>query len=447
MHKWGLSPFSRAGYTLVEILVATTLSLLLLGAVVQMFGRVAESITNSRAMLESADRLRLAAARLQQDLAGITVTVDPPRRPEDNEGYFEYIEGPVTAATASGVAENTTDGATAVPDTTVGDFDDILMFTTRSSGRPFVGKLPVGINPSGTIQSDVAEVAWFLRGRTLHRRVLLVTPSVSYPITVTSSSPGFYANNDVSVHVEGSRLVPNTLGDLTRRECRFAHCKGTSDVFPFDARDWGQLGLPTLRECSASWPLASPPFTSVPPSKPTIDFWANATSPPQANDVPVTWADNVLGSGTRIADDVILTNVIGFDVKAWDPLSGSTGAYMDLGYGNMAYNPNWDDPNSPIPTPFRYSLTHLGHPDSLLHANANGARVYDTWSTSYDGDEASNGFDDGGGIDGIVDDVLEAASRPPYPVPLRGIQVKIRVFEPDSRQIREVTVIQDFLAQ
>ncbi len=88
------------GYTLVEILVATTLSLLLLGVVVKMFGNVGQSITNSRAMLESADRLRMTAARLQQDLAGITVPMSPPRKPEDNEGYFEYIEGPVTAATA-----------------------------------------------------------------------------------------------------------------------------------------------------------------------------------------------------------------------------------------------------------------------------------------------------------------------------------------------------------
>jgi len=37
----------------------------------------------------------------------------------------------------------------------------------------------------------------------------------------------------------------------------------------------------------------------------------------------------------------------------------------------------------------------------------------------------------------------------PYSAPplgLRGIQIKIRVFEPDSRQIREVTIIHDFQA-
>ena len=106
-------------------------------------------------MLEAADRLRLAAARLQADLGGLTVTVNPPRDPANNEGYLEYIEGPVvttpyskvhprnppmrtrTFRFPSQVAFNTDNGKSA--DTSVGDFDNILMFTTRSSGRPFVG--------------------------------------------------------------------------------------------------------------------------------------------------------------------------------------------------------------------------------------------------------------------------------------------------------------------
>jgi hypothetical protein len=56
-----------------------------------------------------------------------------------------------------------------------------------------------------------------------------------------------------------------------------------------------------------------------------------------------------------------------------------------------------------------------------------------------------DGFDSN--ANGIVDDTGELRTAPPYAVPLRGIQVKIRVFEPDSRQVREVTVVQDFLPQ
>ena len=56
-----------------------------------------------------------------------------------------------------------------------------------------------------------------------------------------------------------------------------------------------------------------------------------------------------------------------------------------------------------------------------------------------------DGFDSN--ANGIVDDTGELRTSPPYAVPLRGILVKIRVFEPDSRQVREVTVVQDFLPQ
>jgi hypothetical protein len=77
-------------------------------------------------------------------------------------------------------------------------------------------------------------------------------------------------------------------------------------------------------------------------------------------------------------------------------------------------------------------------------------------------DEGINGIDDftplvtyfaglgipapasGTGFVGGVDDDTELESPPPYRAPLRGIQVKIRVFERDTRQIREVTVVQDF---
>ena len=425
-----------SGYTLVEILVATAITLLLMGAVVQMFGALGQSITDSRSFLEASEKLNSAASRLQMDLKGVTVKMLPPRNPDDGEGYFEYIEGPVmqtsTGTTGSPQPWNTD---TSAPDTTVGDFDDILMFTTRSTGRPFVGLYDNGTTVQ-SIQSDVAEVAWFIRGRTLHRRQLLVSPS----LTLTAA-PGFYAKNDISVRMENGQFLANTLSDLTRRECRFAH---PNTPFPFNARYWGQLGLPTLCECSDNsatpWTAGNWSGYTIPTTSATVDFWAPGTSP--------TVAENALAppGGTRVADDVILTNVIGFDVKAWDPGANSgTGAYVDLGYAPGA-----------APAAATY-FSGLGDPRSKLDATAtNPARVYDTWSTHYETvgllglnpaiyppGRGVNGFDDDG--NGIVDDDGEKITSPPYPYPLRGIQVKIRVFEPDSRQIRELTIVQDFL--
>lgn len=556
-------PRSPVGFTLVELLVATTLSLLILGAVIQVFSKVSDSVTDSRALLEAADRLRFASARLQQDLAGITVkmTQGPPRKPENNEGYFEYIEGPMgvrpidttnLAAAASPIPINgdvTDNGNSDLQpigyhpiDSTVGDTDDILMFTTRGDSKVFVGKC-ANANPPA-IRSDTAEVAWFVRGRTLHRRTLLVAPKT--PGIAGLPTQGFYANYDISVRVNtgstwqmateyrvgdvvsptvlnrhyyvctvagkssattqptwptnGSTVndgtaptqvtwrdllvvAPNSLGDLTKRENRFAHWQGIPTAapydprsnFPFDVRNWGQYGLPTLRECSAAtWDIAAAPSAPAPKTD-GVDFWVNGTST-LATD-PRPFPDNALGSGTRVADDVILTNVISFDVKAYDttfedPITGNlVGRYVDLGYNNTVCDHNGYVANNNLAK----GLSHRGHIRSGLNAVATtDARVYDTYTNHYESDgirestaptttnpvidATTNGNDDNGNVvidesvyDGDPDPTTSASGEnetaPPYPIPLRGIQVKIRIFEPDSRQIREVTVVQDFLTQ
>jgi hypothetical protein len=462
-----------AGYTLIEILVSTTLALILLGTVITIFGNVSTSVSESRSMLESAEQLRLASTRLQQDLAGVTVTMNPPRKPENNEGYFEIIEGPVgiiegpvgvSTMTNTSVTPNLTlplnpavnGDANNVPDSSVGDFDDILMFTTRSTGRPFVGKGAGG-------QSDVAEVAWFVRGRTLYRRVLLVVPSQG-PWTLAQAA-GFYAGNDISVSVQNrggtNVLVANTLGDLTRRECRYAHQCALADAFPYDARRWQWrcaslptgftlptppvflTTLPTLRECSSSSSSSSwvagcsgPPAAASSPQISALDFWSN--------NISYRLSDQAFAaSNLRISDDVILNNVIGFDVKVWDPVLGM---YVDLGNAGVGR--------------FSASSSHVVGMGKDASGNPTGAitmsNVYDTWSTHYESTgapglqgtpgQSSDGLDNGGTV-GVVDDDGEKLTSPPYPYPLRGIQVKIRVFEPDSRQVREVTVVQDFLPQ
>jgi hypothetical protein len=47
--------------------------------------------------------------------------------------------------------------------------------------------------------------------------------------------------------------------------------------------------------------------------------------------------------------------------------------------------------------------------------------------------------------DGIIDDVDEWETRPPYPYPLRGIEVRIRCYEPSSRQVRQMTIRHSFV--
>ncbi len=410
----------RLGYTLVEMMVATALTLVMMYAVVSIFADIGDSVNNSRAALEMSERLRATVTLLGMDLSGLTAVPRPPRAVEGDEGYLEIIEGPNTEFINIGY-----DNDAGQSDTTVGDFDDILMFTARSTGRPFRGRC--GGAAGGVIESDVAEICWFVRGNKLYRRVMLVAPAA--PIA-SYTATGFYAANDISVRHDGtSSVIPNTLADLTKRENRFAH---HPTLFPFDVRGWGLFGLPTLGECShTNWVAGA--VTPTPPGGTTtqFDFW-------KPRPYPSAWnVDQDTGTmstyyGSRATEDVVLTNVIGFDVKVYDP---DVVEYVDLGAGTGRF-------------------AAAGHVMSQLVGSANTARVYCTWSDHYErdgvdqdgdgvADAATNGFDDDS-TNG-VDDVGERDTMPPYPFVLRGIQVKIRVFEPDSQQVRELTLVRDFL--
>jgi prepilin-type N-terminal cleavage/methylation domain-containing protein len=410
----------RRGMTLVEMLVATAITLIMIGLVAQLFGLLGDSVSSSRATIETNDQLRSVAHRLRSDLAGITVDPIPPIRPESAAGYLEIIEGPNNdfAVNYSGTVPVVT-----VPN---GDCDDALLFTTQSQGDPFVGRFA----GSQTIESPEAEVAWFCMSAgnvmgvplfNLYRRQLLVKGIVGAGAFDTNNSiagslPAAYANYDLSLRAEGGNLFPNTLADLSKRENRFLQ-RGL--VFPYRMNATGTAGL-------------------------VFDA----------------------GSG-RQGEDLMLTNVVAFDVRVFDPYAilrrtpdgravtpgdpgylnaGTTsptvyGAYVDLGCTPSAATAT----GSP-------TLSGTMNPKAQL----SGPHVYDTGSTHYefngidddDGgtgpiDEGSNNADDNG--DGIVDDLSERETAPPYPIALRGIEIRIRCFEPSSRQVRQVTVRHTFV--
>lgn len=407
---------ARTAMTLVEMLVAMAVTLIMMGAVVTLFGNVGSSISDSRAVMEISERLRNARNVLQQDLHNVTVTMLPPRNPSNDEGYFEYIEGRDSDW-------NHLSASPASPGYGLqGDSDDLLFFTARSRKDPYVGVIQ-----GATAQAPTAEIVYYtyiapntptivdpqsggsFQLKTLYRRVLLISPQH----TVGSGS-----ENDLSVRVSGTGNTPNTLGDTTKRENRFAH---NPAMFPFQ----------------------------------TI-------TPGTAPMVPLT---------TRPGSDILLTNVLSFDVKVYDRLVpvGTT----TTGVAVLPSDPGYTAPSPPYPTGGFVDLnftSYLGsssivsqfsHGGSPQYLAQNAAMklplaTYDTWSQHYNSPignlggvnftgTGTDGLDNDG--NGVVDDLGEQQAPPPYSVPLRGIQVKLRVYEPDSRQVREVTVVQDFLPQ
>ncbi len=452
------------GFTLIEMLVSLAITLIMMGAVVTLFSVISESVAGSRTAIEMADRLRAARDQLQLDLQGATATMKPPLRPENDEGYFEIIEGPES------------DQSVGTAYSLFGDFDDVLMFTVRNRSAPFLGKV------AGTtvIESPVAEVVYFLaqdgpvidaianpavRLCTLYRRVLLISPSVgnitnaTVPITL---EPEFYTKNDLSVRfvdLGGTlTLVPNNLGDLTKRENRFAHYGTDLDALGNVVGNY--MGFPFLVNRKV---LPTVPFLTTLPVAPVsgvIPSWP--PGPPARPDENAFLAPF---NGARLGDDVLLTNVLAFDVQVWDPtaivrsLNGvglepgdvgwnsagvtdtAAGAYVNLGY--TVTNVSVFSDRNPALKP----TTTVVPPTA----------IYDTWSLHYENDGIDNATGAAGGdfgtdgLDhatlgtvGVVDDSGEFDTSPFYAAPLRGIRVTIRVYEPNSKMVREAVVIQNF---
>jgi hypothetical protein len=251
-------------------------------------------------------------------------------------------------------------------------------------------------------------------------------------------------------------MIANSLGDLTYRENRFAHNDYRSKAnAPFFVNATTLMGAP-------AW----------------SSYIANSLTPFPVDDL-----------AQRYGEDVVLTNVLSFDVKVWDPGAavlpdasqrplvpsdpGYTpefkkwkaatypanwnaqpvqyGAYVDLNYANALISFGGSVPPSYFAGPY-----YGNGKKSLLDAGATGTfgiATYDTWSLGYEYyipgaaagtyNYAGNGFDNDGANG--VNDANERISSPPYPVPLRGVQIKIRVYEPSTRQVREITIAETFL--
>jgi len=426
---------SKRGMTLVEMLVAMAASLLIMSAVAQVFGVLGRTVSSSANVQEMNGDLRTVARLLRQDLAGITVDPLPPVSAAKDVGYLEIIEGP--AKDGTGVN---------------GDYDDVLMFSSTNLAEPFRG-----IGNGVAFQSQSAEIAWFCKESTdqplnamnitlytLYRRQLLVAGYVGQAPFATENRTAFsnfssswstyFSTNDISARNEGGFLYPNSLGDLVKPRCRFLHT-GNSPGYAFAGAAADGAILTNL-------------------------------------------SDKYRG---REGADIVLSNVIGFDIRVYDPLAPiklvngipvapgdpgfstagggvANGAYVDLG---------WDSQSLPNPILVTASYPPAGQSYfqglgvSLVNTGSNTGSVinyalptYNTWSTHYEtngqNDDDDPTIDQGrDGLDnnsnGLVDENLESETSAPYPVRLKAVEIRIRCCDPRSRQVRQTTIRQAFM--
>ncbi|HVA49174.1 MAG TPA: hypothetical protein VNH11_22615, partial [Pirellulales bacterium] len=204
-------------------------------------------------------------------------------------------------------------------------------------------------------------------------------------------------------------------------------------VLSFDVKAWDATA-PTIQTAAA---FGGIPAGTYMPGDPgyvqIINAWAGlGVSTLQGYLQPVTSG----GSGTIVAQ----------------------GAYVDLNYLGPVVQPYIAGGNYAMAQALAGVSTFAGPGmaqfGTTYRTGSGLGMTYDTGCFDYENDgidqnqngiidEFTNGLDDNG--IGGVDDATEIEGPMPYRVPLKGIQIKIRVYDPDSRQIREVTITQDFL--
>ena len=450
----------RSGLTLIEILIALTMTLIVLGAMAQAFKFASGEIAEGRSILELANRLRNAEQLLRRDLAGLTVEVRPHTENAPN-GYFEYIEGVLDDKDP--FLDNNIDNYT-------GDVDDILAFTSTSLEGEFRGRYGTQI-----LQSTQAEIIWFTERNdtngnnvldftetaTVNRRVLLIAPYLNglvtgsafdLPYSTGEDIPGnvdpnvnsalrnaieFFVENDISArwvdtNNDGNRdtIIANGLVDLGRRENRFG--RDTADGFPFEILS---DGLSTTRMGVADF------------STGTFET-------------------------TQSGDEIVLSNVAGFDLQIYSPnalvrssgniaLNSSDvgfanapgpgvahGGFVDLALGNNFATAGAFELDLP-----QFATAPVEKPAGAAAGAPWDFATYCTWSPHYESDgidqdgdglidEGRNGIDEDSSNG--VDDDGEAETAPPYPFAARGIKATFRVIEKNTKQVRQTSVIHNF---
>ncbi|GEM_PF-6992739 len=426
----------------------------------------------------------MAQDKLIEDLRNVTALpgAPTPPLPEDKAlGYFEYIEGPSPRA-LSGLGARTINSETGTFDPTAGDVDDVLCFTLRSD-EPLRASVPLQSGGRRTVYSHYAEVCWFMYGNRLVRLERLIVPGANL--------------NGVVFPDALAEIVPLELSQLALRRNRLGHVPQqgnaanwpnffrSNDTAAWTARLNGQWDV---WQGGLQWPnpnlLVALQFLNIPRHvilDNVLSFDVKVWDPqapvflvaPQPNSPPVAITPSSLVPGTSGPITVDSPNRYAEELQGWFQAGrpGSWragpvtfGTFVDLFYARRLYT------GSNRAAVFHMSWFSGPGYGTLGQWSAGGMpAVYDTWTTFYehdgwdqDGDslvdEGTNEGNDPNNVSPFpgenmdphlqntpdADEAAEQEAPPPYRHPVRALQIKIRVFEPDTRQVREVTVIQAF---
>ncbi|MBO0700610.1 MAG: prepilin-type N-terminal cleavage/methylation domain-containing protein [Zavarzinella sp.] len=470
----------RAAFTLVEMMVAMALTLFIMAIIAEVFGSAQRTFSAMRTAGQLQERMRSGAMVLRRDLqsehfdgpfvagrGGPRVgdqRLDQAGWVPSRRGYFEIRQfapsiyepiqyfvnnGGVPLTDGEGIVSTRADGPTVANPSTGHVLRMTVHLPDLSAPELFAAELPatvtaVTVNGQGPVPLAInnkinsfvtgqpfvysrwAEVQYFLKANgestpqtnngpslplySLRRRVRLLAPA-GFTISDMSNP-----NNPVP--------APMTAADadfLMRRYpdvamARFPGPPGSSLVFvrvlgPDDVANPGSTPAPI------GDPFRMPYFA-----------YSQRLDP----------GGNMLETG----DDILITDVLSFEIKAaW--------------FSNPAFNnilPGSSPASRPMVDPITNQAVNSEAPfDDLPQVNPNplvalnpalaGQRVFDTWVNADDAIDWDKTLPTAG--NGLVGFLTQRITQPPLRINVRAVQIKIRVWDAQKEQARQITIIQE----
>jgi hypothetical protein len=126
-------------------------------------------------------------------------------------------------------------------------------------------------------------------------------------------------------------------------------------------------------------------------------------------------------AGSRRSEDLVLSNVIAFDIKLFDE---GLGQFTDIG--------------SSISVDYASSATPAYRNNNAAATSSFKTNIYDTWHIEYDLDNADGDGDHSTGQDLPPFRPVDGSGNPRS---LKAIQITIRYIDVSSQQLRQITII------
>ncbi len=404
----------RAGFTLVELLVAAALSILIMAVLSTAFQTGLQTLSTLKSLGDMAERLKTAETLLRTDLTAEHFAPTGNSFPTNGDdspgiqrvsdirfdrltalgsetslppgGYFRIRQGnPLVAPPAPvgplfGTEGFDADGLSSSSADASPNQLALLSFTTRRRQRGTEDLFAANLG-TPPLAPDIQSI--------MDQRITDVMPI-----------PGLYVTNFAQIDwfLDASR--PTVLNGVT--------------TWPLVRRNrvLGQNGVPIT---AASKPLIEDVVSLVPtaPALPTTLNTPNAIRFPGNRPLPTS----IPNTSSRVGDDIVITNVLSFEVKAtWmpGPAVAAPRAFIAPGV------PNGDYPFDDLPLP-------AGTPDNPTI----GFRTFDTM-TNQGTTPNTPGFE--WNAPGNVNSI-------PLRIRVLAVQVKIRVYDPKNKLTRQTTLV------